>query len=215
MLGTGCGGGPSADPGKVLADSSQAMTQVKTLQADVSFGPGATVLGFQLLSATGKVKRPSDSDTVGKVKSGATLLQPELITTGGKTYIREAQFLPFHELSEAEAAGYPSAGRLLDADHGVTALLPQAKAPALLGNESVDGHDCYKVSATYPPSLVNPALAPINVTGDVQAQVWVDSATKQVRRVRIAGRLFDVNTSSFVDVRLHDFNAPVEITAPA
>jgi len=214
LLVAGCGKA-AADPSKVLANSAQAMAQVKTLQADVTFGPGATVLGFQLVGANGKVKRPSDSDTLGKVKSGGALLQPELITTGGKTYLREAQFLPFHELSEADAAGYPSAGRLLDPTNGVTALLPKAKAPTLQGNESVDGHDCYRISATYPAALANAALAPINVSGDVRAIIWVDSGSNQVRRVRITGHLFDVNTESFVDVRLHDFNTPVEISAPA
>jgi len=214
LLAAGCGSS-ATDPGKVLSDSSQAMAQVKTLQADVTFGPGATVLGFQLVGATGKIKRPADSDTLGKVKSGGALLQPELVTTGGKTYLREAQFLPFHELSEADAAGYPSAGRLLDPNNGVTALLPRAKGPTQQGNEAVEGHDCYKVSATYPAAQANAALAPITVSGDVKATIWVDSATRQLRRVRISGHLFDVSTDSFVDVRLHDFNAPVEISAPA
>ena len=209
----GCGDvGVSA--ARVLTDSNQAMTQVKTLQADVTFGPGATALGFQLIAATGKVKRPADSDTIGKVKSGSTILQPELITTGGKTYLREAQFLPFHELSEADAAAYPSAGRLLDPNTGVTALLPRGQSPTVVGHESVDGHDCYKLNATYTAALANAALAPITVSGDVKAVIWIDSGTKQVRRVQITGHLFDVNTQSFVDVRLHDFNAAVEITAP-
>ncbi|GAC1328405.1 MAG: hypothetical protein NVSMB17_03790 [Candidatus Dormibacteria bacterium] len=214
VVAAGCGKA-TADPSRVLNDSAQAMAQVKTLQAEVTFGPGATVLGFQLVGASGKVKRPSDSDTTGRVKSGGALLQPELITTGGKTYLREAQFLPFHELSEVDAAGYPSAGRLLDPSTGVTSLLPRAKTPSLAGNESVDGHDCYRVEATYPAAQANAALAPITVSGDVKAAIWVDTATKEVRRVRISGHLFDVNTNSFVDVRLHDFNVPVEITAPA
>jgi len=214
LLVAGCGKS-TADPSRVLNDSAQAMAKVTTLQAEVTFGPGATVLGFQLVGASGKVKRPSDSDTTGKVKSGGALLQPELVTTGGKTYLREAQFLPFHELSEVDAASYPSAGRLLDPSTGVTSLLPRAKNPTLSGNEAVDGHACDRVEASYPAALANAALAPITVSGDVRATVWVDTASKQVRRVRISGHLFDVNTNSFVDVRLHDFNAPVEIAAPA
>jgi hypothetical protein len=214
VLSAGCGR-PGVDASKVLADSAQAMAQVKTLQADVTFGPGATVLGYQLVAATGKVKRPSDSDTVGKVKSGGSILQPELVTVGGRTYLREAQFLPYHELAAADAGGYPSAGRLLDPSTGVTALLPKGSSPTSVGNESVDGHDCHKLNATYPAALANPALAPIQVSGDVRAVIWVDSSSNLVRRVQISGHLFDVNTNSYVDVRLHDFNAPVDITAPA
>ena len=212
--GAGCGAA-TVNATQVLNDSTRAMAQVRTLQADVTFGPGATALGFQLIAATGRVRRPADSDTIGKVKSGSATLQPELITVGGKTYLREAQFLPFHALSDADAAGYPSAGRLLDPSTGVTALLPKGKSPTAVGHESVDGHDCYKLNATYSADLANAALAPITVSGDVRAVIWIDSATSQVRRVQITGHLFDVSTQSFVDVRLHDFNGPVEIAAPA
>ncbi|MFN2463091.1 MAG: LppX_LprAFG lipoprotein [Candidatus Dormibacteria bacterium] len=207
-------GKAAADPAKVLEDSARAMSLVRTLRADVTFGAGATVQGFELISASGKVRRPADSDTTGKVKSGGALIQPELVSIGGKTYLREAQFLPFHELSAADAAGYPSAGRLLDAGIGITALLPKGRSPVLEGNESIDGHDVFRVASTYTAELVNPALAPIVVSGDVKALVWVDSGSKLVRRVRLSGHLFDVSKVSTIEVRLHDFDAPVEISAP-
>ena len=214
MLGA-CGNSPAADPGQVLKDAASAMAAVKTVQADVAFGPGAKVLGFDLLSATGKVKRPSDSDTVGKVKAAGTVLQPELVTVGGKFYLREAQFLPFHELTGTEAVDYPNAGRLLDTQHGVTAVLPKGKSPSLVGSEPIDGHDCNKVTATYAPDALNDALAPIKLTDDVQATLWIDKDSKLVRRVKLSGHLFDPATNSFVDVRLHDFNTAVDITSPA
>jgi len=207
-------GTTAVSPGQQVSDAAAAMAKVNTAQADVSFGPGATVQGFVLVSATGKVKRPSDSDTVGKVKAAGALIQPELISTGGKTYLRQAQFLPFQELDAAAAIDYPSAGRLLDADHGVTAALPKGRTPAAAGTESVGGHVCDKITATYAPADLNAALAPIKLTDDVKVTLWIDQSTKYVRRVRIAGHIFDPAANSFVDARLHDFNAPVTITAP-
>ena len=209
-----CGTTTAADPGQVLKDSAKAMADIKTVQADVAFGPGARVLGFELLSATGKVKRPTDSDTTGKVKAAGAVLQPELVTVGGKFYLREAQFLPYHELTGTEAADYPNAGRLLDTQHGVTVVLPKGKSTAIAGSEPVDGHDCNRLTATYSPDVLNDALAPIKLTDDVRATVWIDKDSKLIRRVRFAGHLFDPATDSFVDVRLHDFNTAVDILSP-
>lgn len=203
-----------ADANQALKASATAMAAIKTVQADVAFGPGAKVLGFELLSATGKVKRPTDSDTVGKVKAAGAVLQPELVTFGGKFYLREAQFLPYHELTGTEAADYPNAGRLLDTDHGVTTVLPKGKNAAIAGSEPVDGHDCDKVTATYSPDALNGALAPIKLTDDVRATLWIDKDSKLVRRVKFAGHLFDPATDSFVDVRLHDFNSAIDIVSP-
>ena len=209
-----CGTTAAADPGQVLKDSARAMADIKTVQADVAFGPGARVLGFELLSATGKVKRPTDSDTTGKVKAAGAVLQPELVTVGGKFYLREAQFLPYHELTGTEAADYPNAGRLLDTQHGVTAVLPKARKVAIAGSEPIDGHDCNKLTASYSPEALNDALAPIKLTDDVRATLWIDKDSKLIRRVRFAGHLFEPATDSFVDVRLHGFNTAVDIASP-
>jgi hypothetical protein len=208
-------GSQTADPNQVLRDAARAMAEVRTLQADMAFGPGAKILGFELVSATGKVKRPSMSDTVGKVRTGGGggLIQPELVTVDGRTCLRQAQFLPFQRLDAAQAATYPSAGRLLDADHGVTAALPRAKGAALAGSEQVDGQDTHRITATYSPDVLNEALAPIVLVDDVRATLWIDKKGSLVRRVRITGHLFDQGTESHVDVRLHDFNAPLDISA--
>ncbi len=210
---TGCGK-TATDPARLLNDAAQSMARVSTVQANVSFGPGATVQTFELLSATGKVKRPSDSDTVGKVKTSFGTIEPELITVGGQAYLRQTAFLPWEKLTTADAAGYPSAGRLLDAAHGVTAVLPQGTAAALAGTEAVDGHDCNKVTASYSPDVLNDALAPIKLTDPVRVTLWLDRENSHVRRARIAGHIFDPTSDSFVDVRLHDFNGPLTISAP-
>ncbi|MFN2465956.1 MAG: LppX_LprAFG lipoprotein [Candidatus Dormibacteria bacterium] len=207
-------GSAAADPNQLLKDSAQAMSKVSTAQANVTFGPGATIQGFELQSATGTVKRPSDSQTLGKVKSNFGTIQPELISVGGQTYLRQTQFLPWQKLTPDEAAAYPNAGRLLDADHGVTAVLPKGTGAALAGSESVDGHDCNKVTATFTPAALNDALAPVKITDAVKVTLWLDKADKYVRRVRITGHVFDPAAESFVDVRIHDFNAAVTITAP-
>src|SRR5437588_4550987 len=94
-------GQAASDPNQLLRYSANAMAGVSTVQANVTFGPGATVQGFELQSATGKVKRPSDSDTVGKVKSAFGTISPELITVGGKTYLRQTAFLPWELLGDA------------------------------------------------------------------------------------------------------------------
>lgn len=210
----GACGTSAVGPAQQLKDSAHAMAQVRTVLVDVSFGPGATVQGFALLSASGRVKRPSDSDTTGKVKAAGVLLEPELITTSGRTYLREAQFLPFHELTADEATGYPSAGRLLDPAKGVYAVLPTGQNATAAGSETVDGHLCDKVTATYSATDLGAALTPIKLTDAVHVTMWIDHDGSLLRRVRVTGHLFSPTADSFVEARLHDFNSAVSITAP-
>lgn len=210
----GACGTSSVGPAQQLKDSAHAMAQVRTVLVTVSFGPGAMVQGFELLSASGTVKRPSDSDTTGKVRAAGVLLEPELITTGGRTYLREAQFLPFHELTADEAAGYPSAGRLLDPGKGVYAVLPTGHNATAAGSETVDGHLCDKVTATYSATDLGAALTPIKLTDDVRVTMWIDHDGSLLRRVRVTGHLFSPTTDSFVDARFHDFNSAVSIAVP-
>ena len=50
------GGGPTADPNKVLRDGGTALGQVKTAGVELKFGSGATFFGFTVVSASGKVQ---------------------------------------------------------------------------------------------------------------------------------------------------------------
>jgi hypothetical protein len=205
--------GSSADPVKLLRDAGAAMKAIKTVQMDATFGPGAKLDEYTLVSATGRVKLPGESELVGKVKQGDSVFQVSVLTTAGDTYLK-ASILPYTRLSADDAKAYPSAARLLDPDNGLASVIPEGKHPSIDGSESIDGKDCYKVSTEYSPDAVQRAIAPFQPVDTVKATLWIGKDDNLVRRAHISGHLFDAATDSFVEVSLHDFNAQVDIRAP-
>jgi hypothetical protein len=208
-------GGINADPLQLLRDAASAMLAVHSFAVDLKLGPGATFSGATLTSATGRVKQNGDSETQAIVRQADFVVQAELISAGGRTYFRATSFLPFTQLSAAEAEQYPSTGRLLDPAHGLFALLHKGRGPHLDGSEDVDGHACDRVVAIYPSDQLSAVLTPIKSTGDLELRLWIGRNDHLVRRGRLSGHLFDPAKTSFLEVHLRDFNTPIEISPPA
>ena len=210
----GCGSTGSFDAHQVLQAASDTTAALKSVQLDLKFGPGFTVQGVELVSATGKFRAPSDSDIVAKAKSGGGFLEPELLTTGGKIYFKAIQLLAFQELTADQALQYPDVARLLDKNHGLAPAIARGRNAKLDAAEQVDGVDCYKVEATYGPDELNQALAPLHLSDDIHATLWVAKGDHLVRRLRFEGHLFSVDQTTFAEVHLHDHNGPVDIPSP-
>jgi hypothetical protein len=210
----GCGSTGSFDAHQVLQAASDTTAALKSVQLDLKFGPGFTVQGVELVSATGKFRAPSDSDIVAKAKSGGGFLEPELLTTGGKIYFKAIQLLAFQELTADQALQYPDVARLLDKNHGLAPGISKGRNAKLDAAEQVDGVDCYKVEATYGPDELNQALAPLHLSDDIHATLWVAKGDHLVRRLRFEGHLFSVDQTTFAEVHLHDHNGPVDIPSP-
>jgi hypothetical protein len=210
----GCGSTESFDAHQVLQAASDTTAALKSVQLDLKFGPGFTVQGVELVSATGKFRAPSDSDIVAKAKSGGGFLEPELLTTGGKIYFKAIQLLAFQELTADQALQYPDVGRLLDKNHGLAPGIAKGRNAKLDAAEQVDGVDCYKVEATYGPDELNQALAPLHLSDDIHATLWVAKGDHLVRRLRFDGHLFSVDQTTFAEVHIHDHNGPVDIPSP-
>ena len=210
----GCGSTGSFDAHQVLQAASDTTAALKSVQLDLKFGPGFTVQGVELVSATGKFRAPSDSDIVAKAKSGGGFLEPELLTTGGKIYFKAIQLLAFQELTADQALQYPDVARLLDKNHGLAPAIARGRNAKLDAAEPVDGVDCYKVEATYGPNEMNQALAPLHLTDDIHATLWVAKGDHLVRRLRFEGHLFTADQTTFAEVHLHDHNGPVDIPSP-
>ena len=210
----GCGSSESLDAHQVLQAASDTTAALKSVQLDLKFGPGFIVQGVELVSATGKFRAPSDSDIVAKTKSGGGFLEPELLTTGGKIYFKAIQLLAFQELTPEQALQYPDVARLLDKRHGLAPAIVKGRNAKLDAAEQVDGVDCYKVEATYGPDQLNQALAPLHLTDDIHASLWVAKGDHLVRRLRFEGHLFTVDQTTFAEVHLHDHNGTVDIPSP-
>jgi hypothetical protein len=209
-----CGSSESIDAQQVLQAASETTAALKSVRVDLKFGPGFSVQGVELVSATGKFRAPGDSDIVAKARSGGGFLEPELLTVGGKIYFKPIQLLAFQELTPDQALQYPDVARLLDSTHGLAPAIAKGRKATLAAGEKVDGVDCYRVEATYGATELNQALAPLHLTDDIHAVLWVAKSDHLVRRLRFEGHLVSVTQTTYAEVHLHDHNGSVDIPSP-
>ena len=103
ILACSFGSGPTADPAKVIRDAGPALGLVKTASVELKFGAGATFFGFTVVSASGKVKLPSDSQVTIKAKqSSDSLIEIAVTTVGTQTWVT-VPFLGVQEVTGAQA----------------------------------------------------------------------------------------------------------------
>jgi LppX_LprAFG lipoprotein len=204
-----------SDALKILQAAARSTAALESVQLDFKFGPGFQIGGIGLVSAVGKFKAPADSDIVAKASTGQAFVEPELLTVGGKIYIKLFQLQAFRELPASEAQQYPNVARMLDKDHGLAPSIARGRNSKVTGTEQVDGVDCDKVEATYGPNELNQALAPVHLTNDIRVLLWIDRSDHFVRKVRFEGQLTTAGQNTFAEAHLHDFNRPVDIPSPS
>jgi hypothetical protein len=215
LVGCSFGGGPTADPAAVLNQAGPALGQVKSASVEMKFGAGATFFGFTVVSASGKVKLPSDSQVTIKAKqSSDSLIEIAVTTLGGQTWVT-VPFLGVQEVTGPEAAAVPSVGRIFDPVNGLPGVLAKGRKPQLLGSQTVDGVDCWKVEATYTADQVSQAVQPLSPSGDIDATLWIGKSDHLLRKTLLKGKLFATDKTTTLEVRLHDFNVAVDIVKPA
>jgi LppX_LprAFG lipoprotein len=208
--------GPGAsqpDPARVLRDAGQATATVKSVKADTTFGPGVTLQGLSLTTASSSIQLPDQSDTTFKVKQGDFLVDVRVVTAAGHVYLR-LPFSRFTELSDSQAAEIPNLSRLFDPQTGLPSVLPTGKNSSYQGTEKVGDSQCDKVATTYTAAEVGKLLG-VTPAGPVNATIWAGQSDHMVRRVVLMGPLLQAGKNVRVQVDLHDFNKPVTITAPS
>jgi lipoprotein LprG len=208
-------GQPAPAPATLLRDSGQAMGKLTTVSADLKFTAGKIQLqGFTLDSASTKVRLPADSDTTFKVKQGDFLVNVRVVATGGKVYI-QLPFSSMQELTPAEASTIPNFSTIFDATRGLPALLGEGRSPVLQGSEQVDGVDSYKVATSYTADQIGTLMGGLKPGGDVSAVFWIGQSDKLVRKAILTGDFDQSGSKATLQVHVHDFDKPVQITPPA
>ena len=202
------------NPTAILRQAGQSTGTLRSLKADVKFGPGVTLQGFTLSSATSTLQAPDQSDTTFKVKQGDFLVDVRVVSIGGHVYLR-LPFSRFQELTPDEMAEVPDLGKLLDSRTGLGALLAEGRDPAYQGSENVRGAACDKVTATYTAEQIGRLFGGAAPQGDVRATVWAGQSDHFVHRVVLSGPLLEAGKDVEVQVDLHDFNQPVTIASPS
>jgi hypothetical protein len=216
LLAAACqGSSPPPNPAAELRQSAAALGSVQTVAADVKFGGGLVYQGFTLDSASSKIKLPSASDTIIKVRQQDFLVDLEVITVDGHVYFK-APFSKYQEISAAEAAALPDLAALFDPHKGLPGVMAAGLSPHADGPDKVGGTDCDRITTTYTADQVAQVLGGgLKPEGEIAATLWVGASDHLLRRVKLSGPLVAGAAKASADVTLHDFNAPVTITAPA
>ena len=202
------------DPALVLKQGGQATATLKTVVAAMKVTKGTiSFQGFSLVSATASIRLPDESDTTYLVRDKDVQLGFEVVILNGHVFFKPP-LLAFTELTGPQAAAIPNLARLFDPASGLPAVIPAGQNPQYLGSESVDGVECYKVSAVYTAEQINGLLPQLNSQAGVTADVWVGGSDHYIRRAVLGGNFGDNGTLSTVEVDLSNFNQSVTIASP-
>jgi lipoprotein LprG len=214
----GCGGkaGPTAPPlpaaPDLLARSASAMSQVKTVVADVQIDPALTDLPVR--AAHGTLTVTGDAMGTATLNQGSDNAELNFVITKGVLYLKGPTGR-YQQLPLAMAASIYDPTALLSPDRGIAALLRTATNGVTQAREDVNGVAAYKVNATLDPRLVA-GIVP-GLTNANSGTVWLDAATSRVLKAQIAvpNPAAGQTATAPVTVALSGFNDPVTVAPPS
>jgi hypothetical protein len=209
-----CGGLQSEDPGLALKQGGHATATLKTVSATMKVTKGAiTFQGFALVSASANIRLPDESDTTYLVRQQDYQLGLEVVIIGGHYYLKPP-LLRFTELSRQQAGDIPDLARLFDPTTGLPAVIPAGRNPEYVGVETVDGVDCWRISALYTGAQINGLLPQLSSQSDVTADIWVGGSDHFIRKAVLGGNFGDNGALATIEVDLSNFNGAVNIASP-
>jgi hypothetical protein len=209
-----CGGLQSEDAGLALKQGGQATATLRTVSATMKVTKGTiSFQGFSLVSAAANIRLPDESDTTYLVRQQDEQIGLEVVIIDGR-YFLKPPFLRFEELPRQQAADIPDLAKMFDPTHGLAAVIPEGTNPEYVGVETVDGVDCWRVSAVYTAAQINGLLPQLSSQGGVTADIWVDGSDHFIRKAVLGGNFGDNGALSTVEVDLSNFNGSVNIASP-
>lgn len=192
--------GLSAD--ELLAVAADEMAEVETVR--VRMDSDANVGELPVRQVDGQVTGSGDAEGSAQVEQFGQLMELDFVVVGDAFHYRLLGGWQQVPRADAESLYDPSA--ILDPERGVAQLLRTAGDAALDGTEELDGVDTYRVTATLDLAAAAALLpgAPDGLTGTL----WI-GADRRLHQAVLA--LPDGGTAT---VRLSDFDAPADISAP-
>ncbi len=196
------------DGPRVLADAATAMRTVTTLHFTI--GVQGNAPEAPLRYADGLLSREGSSKGVARVAQAGQAIQLEFVIIGNVLYLRGPgggfQKLP---LSAAVAGVVYDPSVILNPDRGIVAVLSNGRGATTEAREPRDGVDSYRLRATFPGQSLSALVPGLPQDQNITGQVWI-----AVQSSRIVEAQFPT-TDGTITVQLSDYDAPVEITAPA
>ena len=205
LLAAGCSGGDEELPegAQLLTRSADAMSTVRT--ARLNLDVQGTVGGFSVQGAAAQVTREGDAAGTVTLDQGGQVTELEFVFTGGTLYL-QGPTGGFREVPAALASSIYDPTLILSPQNGIPALLRRGTGAVTEAREGVSGVDAYRVRATFPGAVLS-GLVP-GLEQDTNGLVWIGVDEPQLVQAR-----FPLPNGA-ATVRLSDFDAPANITAP-
>jgi lipoprotein LprG len=200
---------PAADA--LLRSAADEMRRVSSvgfrLEATGPLGPLA------IRRAEGVLTRQGEASAVVFLEQGGSLIEYEVVTSGGTTYVKGPTG-GFQEVPSVIANTVFDPTELLDPSDGVAAFLAQVEGGRTEAVEAVDGTEAYRVTAMVRADILE-GLIPLELgDDDVAAVALIGTEVPFVVRFRTTVTIRGETEPTTLTVTLSDFNVPATITPP-
>lgn len=190
----------------LLPAAADAMAQLETAKLVVETDTDLAELPVR--RADGVVTRAGDAAGTAQLNQLSMLIEMTFVVVEDTFYYQLIG--GWQELPLSEAADLYDPSAILDPDRGVANLLRTADKAKVDTRETSSGVDTYRVSAELAPDALSTLLPGVN--GPAAGVLWIGVDQPLLHQIEIsvpAG-----NESGTATVRLSDFDAPVDISAP-
>jgi outer membrane lipoprotein-sorting protein len=203
---------PTATPSpkQYLENAARAMSNISTVQFSLTREGTPLVLdsnlGANFISATGEFEAP------GKVHANVKADISQFVTAFDFLWLPEGVFMtnPLTGQYMKQPLEVPlNPNALFDPEVGLsTILVTRIEEPVLVGFEQLDGLETIHLRGKTDAETVK-IIAPIDITGEFDLDIWLDPTTSQIIRIQITeanGAITAMDFSGYGD--------PVDIPSP-
>ena len=193
------------DGARLLGDSATAMRTVASARFNVDVQGNAPEIPFQ--SAQGQLTREGSVKGTVNRNQGGQIVELEVVVVDEQLYLRGATG-PFLKLSASNLSGIYDPRLILDPDRGIAAVLASGTEASTEAREQLGGVDSYRVEVNFPAQPLG-ALLPGPQDEAKTGTLWIAAQGSRLVQAQFPA------SDGTLTVRFSEYDAPVEITAPA
>ncbi|PSL03688.1 lipoprotein LprG [Haloactinopolyspora alba] len=207
----GDGGDGVADPAAALESAGQLLDEASSVRFTVD-GSDLPDSGTVVVAAEGVAVPPDSFDGEIRIRSGALPATIPVVSVDGRLWAQLPLTDGYEEIT-ADDIDFGDPGALIDPEQGVSSLLTAGSDVTSAGQVRVDGDVYDQVESVLPGKTVDRILAISDPGAEIQATWALDPESGRLRRATLTGAFYPGGEQTYT-VRLDDYDAPAEISAP-
>lgn len=207
-----CGGSPPPSAATLLKTAQDKLnaTQSFHFQMKVDHPGTPSSGGYVITSADGDVSRPASLHATATVDAGFVNVNVSLIIIGQQEWYTDPISQKYVETSEF---GYFL--NIFDQQQGLGALMTQLQNPSAPTDGSANGQNCWKITGTLSPSLLQPLFEDVVATQPIPTTYCIGKSDGRLYSATLTGAITQGDTSQTAyTFYLSKFDTPVTINPP-